>query len=61
MNGRHDNYPDDIHMYDHDPRSPFYVAPPAECECCFEQFDADDLDDDGYCDECVKHRREEAE
>jgi hypothetical protein len=24
---RNDNYPDDIRMYDNDPRSPFYVDP----------------------------------
>lgn len=24
ISARGDNYPDDIRMYDHDPRSPFY-------------------------------------
>jgi len=27
----YDNYPDDIRMYDHDPRSPFYVEPGCKC------------------------------
>lgn len=30
-----DNYPDDIRMYDKDPRSPFYEEPPeVECPIC---------------------------
>lgn len=29
-----DNYPDDIHDYDHDPRSPFYEEPPERTFVC---------------------------
>lgn len=35
---RHDNYPDDIHQYDHHQQSPFFVEP---------DEDAEDPDDDG--------------
>jgi hypothetical protein len=42
------NYPDDIRMYDNDPRSPFYVEPPT-CEECEEELEQDiDCDDYGY-------------
>lgn len=35
------NYPDDIRMYDKDPRSPFYDGPEEEdfCERCDELLD----------------------
>lgn len=31
------NYPDDIRMYDSDPRSPFYVSNP-DCPYCGEEL-----------------------
>lgn len=36
-----DNYPDDIRMYDHDPRSPFYKEPDWECPACGQMNKAD--------------------
>lgn len=46
---RHDNYPDDIRQYDHDPRSPFYKDPPEtelypdEAEEFFDEPDQNDI------------------
>jgi hypothetical protein len=50
-----DNYPDDIRMYDHDPRSPFYSGPDyVLCDRCYEAFeDRDIIEDDGcFCGAC---------
>jgi hypothetical protein len=47
---RHDNYPDDIRNYDHDPRSPFYKPKPIECKGCGKEVMEDDAweSDKGY-------------
>jgi hypothetical protein len=43
-----DNYPDDIAMFNNDPRSPLYEQPP-ECDECGEELALDvDCDDEGY-------------
>ena len=42
------NYPDDIRQYDHDPRSPFYVAPNVECKQCDGWFSPEDSHDCKY-------------
>lgn len=43
----HSNYPDDIRMYDNDPRSPFYSEADA-CECCDTELEVEtDCDDHG--------------
>jgi len=43
----HSNYPDDIRMYDNDPRSPFYSEPDA-CEYCETELEVEtDCDDHG--------------
>lgn len=48
--GRHDNYPDDIRQYDHDPRSPFYEEP-----------DEGEDDDGDYLYDCWKDKQMEIE
>ncbi len=45
--GRQDNYPDDIRMYDNDPRSPF-----------FEEPQGDEEDDGGYGDYCYEQQKD---
>ena len=42
------NYPDDIRMYDHDPRSPFYEEPPT-CEVCGEILEFEECEDGLEC------------
>ena len=55
------NYPDDIHMYDHDHRSPFYQAPVADCVRCGKEFRTDDTEDEDneYCFDCWEQRLKE--
>ncbi len=36
------NEPDNIRDFDNDPRSPYYVEPPAKCFQCGENFDVDE-------------------
>lgn len=49
------NYPDDIHNFDNDPRSPFYIEPPEQCDNCKEVikenegFNPEDNEDKVYC------------
>lgn len=47
------NYPDDIHNYDNNPRSPFYEEPPT-CEHCGEYLFVDYQEKTCYClnDDC---------
>ena len=49
-----DNYPDDIRMYDHDPRSPFYEEPMIECQLCENFYESEHMADDNYCLACAK-------
>lgn len=49
------NYPDDIHNYDNDPRSPFYDEEP-DCVCvsCGDCFRDDEMANEILCKDCFK-------
>ena len=53
------NFPDDIRMYDDDPRSPFYVEPTYPCNSCGEYNEACDMYDEGVCWVCHSSQEEE--
>ena len=50
------NYPDNIHQFDNDPRSPFYIEGPI-CPDCEEHLECDSQDEFGipesYCPKCI--------
>ncbi len=56
------NYPDDIRLYDNDPRSPFYTQPldSGSCRECGAFFHLDDLKD-GLCKICEQLKEGEKE
>lgn len=57
-----DNYPDDIHSYDNDPRSPFYVEPVLVSDCCQALWDEPEEDVCPKCgEECNWETPEEPE
>lgn len=49
------NYPDDIHNYDNDRRSPFFVDPTYVCEGCEQAFEECDMATEKLCWECKKN------
>jgi hypothetical protein len=49
------NYPDDIHNYDNDPRSPFFVDPNYVCDGCNQAFEECDMGNERYCWECMRN------
>ena len=61
------NEPDDIRMYDNDPRSPYYVEPDIECKGCDELGDPEkafesETTGELFCsEECCEAYEKEAE
>ena len=59
------NEPDDIRQYDHDPRSPYYVAPLIECVTCYQYYDGEEAwestDGKFHCSEdcLINHEKED--
>lgn len=55
------NYPPDIHNFDHDPRSPFYVEPYEHCIRCEYYFPVDEMHDENYCQYCHEALKQKPE